>query len=314
MVGGARLKTHGLGVLAGSYLFVGSDHEMVVQKLGLGKAVKAKFGRPNVRPREVVADPVLPPVIDQDALKEMARNCTRPYQGVAYRDPPHVKVFFQIARQTKQAEACKRALKGREVARQEWKQERIAAATNGDWRAYRENVKRGGKSWETHFTSSQADLGVDAHRAVHDHFRRMYMGEPVPPFPFVFVPRSPDFTLQELHEALAKGKPGKPTIGDEVSHELLIAIGRTDEGAGRLLAWYNRLLHGDEPVPADWGKAVMVLLPKCPHQAASSKFVWDQRPIRSTPGCCWPVLVLLSSTRAPFRILAKGDRLLIMFG
>ena len=47
-------------------------------------------------------------------------------------------------------------------------------------------------------------------------------------------------------------------------HELLLAIGRSDEGADKLLAWYNRLLHGDEPVPADWGRAVMVLLPKCP--------------------------------------------------
>ena len=108
-------------------------------------------------------------------------------------------------------------------------------------------------------------MGRPTSSCVHEHFARIYAGDPYPPFPYAAVPRSEDFTVVvELHDAIAKGKNGEATGEDGIPHELLVAIGKDSEGEKKLLAWFNRLLHGEEPLPRDWGRAVMVLLPKCP--------------------------------------------------
>ena len=72
----------------------------------------------------------------------------------------------------------------------------------------------------------------------------------------------PDFTSDELQEALSKGKKGVAVGSDKVSHELLVAIAKTKEGEARLLEWFNRLLHGEEPLPSSWSRASMVLIPE----------------------------------------------------
>ena len=234
----------------------------------------------------------------QEALRYMAKTFTKPYQGVAYQDPQHVKVCFQIARDSGTSEAWKRALLERDRARREWRESRIEAATQGDWCAFRETKKRGANGWEAHFAASVADKGVDAHEAVHAHFAKLYAGARVPPFPFRDVPRSADFSLDDLHEALSKGKRGKANGIDEVSHELLVAIGKQPQGEMKLLEWFNRLLHGEEMLPRDWGHAVMVLLPKCDQPE-------DPKELR--PICLGSAAnkvfarMLLSRTRAAFR-------------
>ena len=193
----------------------------------------------------------------------MAKRFTRAYKGVSYEDPQHVKVFFQIARKSHGAEDWKRALRGRDAARKKWKESRIKAATSGDWQAYRETAKKGKQGWEDHFSNIVHEQGGDPHQMTHDHFAKIYKGQPVPPFPFTQVPTSADFTVMELRQAIAKGKTGKATGGDGVSHELLKAIGRQPEGELRLLAWFNRILHKIEPMPKDWAKTLMIVLPKC---------------------------------------------------
>ena len=273
VVGGLEGKAQGYGIIRDSHRFVGSDHDLVYQRVEIGKRASVYNGKPNTRPRQVRSELSIPSVINQHILQNMAREYTSPYKGMAYRDPLHVKIFFQTARRCNTSEAWKRALRERDKARRQWREERIAAATQGDWQAYRETAKRGSKGWEAHFAAEHDSKGVDPHCAIHQHFQRVYQGQAVPPFPYSLnlIPRSPDFTKDEVKDAINKGKKGKSTGEDGVSHELLLAIHRQPDGEERILAWFNRLLHGVEPIPKDWGRAVMIVLPKCAKPGTSQQ-------------------------------------------
>ena len=264
VVGGIQGECEGKGIVCDSYLFAGSDHDLVYQQVYVGNKTFKGKGRPNTRPRFVHEEIVVPPVINQSVLAGMAKKFSKPYSSKAYRDPQHVRVYFQAAESWE-----------RDAARKLWREERIEAATQGDWQAYRETAKRGVKGWEDHFATVVGEQGLDAHNVTHEHFAKIDRGQPIPPFPYHEVPRSPDFTVSELRAALRKGKRGRSTGEDGVSHELLQAINREPEGEERFLAWFNRMLHGVEPLPKDWGRAVMIVLPKC---ARPSK-VQQLRPI-----------------------------------
>ena len=104
----------------------------------------------------------------------------------------------------------------------------------------------------------------DPHDCIHRHFAKIHEGKNVRPFPFPTgsTPRATDFPIEELRWAISKGKRGKSNGQDGISFELIAAISANAEGEGKFLAWFNRLLHGEEPLPQDWDKAVMVVLPK----------------------------------------------------
>ena len=263
VVGGSKTCRVGLGIVEGSYMFVGSDHDMVLRRADFATRTRKVKGRPSICPKRVKGDIVIPSVLNQDTLKGLALQCTEPYARASYRDPQHVKVYFQVARRSKQPEDWRRALRERSKARSEWQAERVRDATSANWQAYRDVSKKGHNGWESHLAAKLVDQGTDPHAAVHQHFTQIYAGSPTPPFPFLEVPRAPDFSFAELQEAIAKGKNGKSTGEDGVPHELLVAISKSEEGETKLLEWFNRLLHGEEPLPRDWGRAVMVLLPKC---------------------------------------------------
>ena len=245
---------------------IGGDHEAVTQNVSFRFSPRKRVIRGSNRPRVVVKETVtVEGELTQEQLTRLAKSCTRPRPGLAYVDPPDVKVFFQVARLAKTAEAWKRALQGRKEARKVWAEGKIAAAAEGDWAAYRTVAKKGAAGWEGHFASA-LEKGVDPHQAVHDHLQRVYGGgkKPVPEFPYgpEKVSRVPDFTVEELREGLRKGKRGVAVGADKVSLELLLKLASTPEGEGKLLRWFNRLLHGEEPLPKDWGTASMILLPK----------------------------------------------------
>ena len=88
--------------------------------------------------------------------------------------------------------------------------------------------------------------------------------EGTPEFPFAptSVQTCPDFTSEELREALRKGRRKVAVGPDMVSLELLQAIADAPEGEEKILVWFNKLLHGHEPIPSRWSRATMVLLPK----------------------------------------------------
>ena len=75
---------------------------------------------------------------------------------------------------------------------------------------------------------------------------------------------SEDFSVEELRDAIRRVKEHEAAGQDGVPHELLRALARNEDGEGKLLAWYSRPLHGDEPLPSSWSTAVMVILPNCP--------------------------------------------------
>ena len=199
VVGARRCMHEGRGIVRDSHCFVGSDHDMVVQQVGFASGGTDRRGRPNTRPRSVKADIRVPDVIDQQVLEGMAA-VTQPYKGVAYKDSEAVKVYFRVARQTKSAEAWKRALSEREKERRAWREERIRAANNGDRSAYREHTKKGITGWEAHIASSVLESGGDPHQAVHGHFQRIYRDDVIPEFPYKEVPLSDDFTVEELRD------------------------------------------------------------------------------------------------------------------
>ena len=247
-----RAESDHLQIHVNSYMYVGGDHEGITQVVTFKLGSKLQISRRSNRPREVVREPVIEGELDQHKLTTIARQCTRPRQGHPYRDPQHVKVMFQLARRSHTSEDWKRALRERKQARKLWMEEKIRAATKGDWGAYQETTKKGSTGWESHF-------------AVHDHLQGVYGGsEPtsVPDFPFSTVERVPSFTPEELHDALQKGKNKKSVGSDQVPHELLRSIGATVEGQQKILAWFNRLLHGEESLPNEWSRASMILIPK----------------------------------------------------
>ena len=263
VVGGKHGERAGKGIARDSHRILGTDHDMVVQKVIVRAGSYVARGRPNTRPKWVSGDVALPPELNQAELVKLTNKYTRPYKGCSYRDPENVKVCFGIARRTGLAEDWKRAQAQRAAARREWREERIRAANNGDWKAYKECVKKGATGWEEHLATCLVDQDQEPHKAIHDYFEAIYRGEPTPEFPYQNVPKSPDFTVEELRDAVGRGKNGKATGEDGVPHELIKAIHKQPGGEELLLAWYNRLLHGTERLPEDWTRAVMVLLPKC---------------------------------------------------
>ena len=104
VLGGKHCEKTGLGV--DSRKFVGSDHELVAQngKFRTGPTVVACG--PNTRPNGFRGRKT-----HQTAQEAMAKQVTKPYKGVAYQDPQHVKVCFQIVRRSRTTEDWKRALR-----------------------------------------------------------------------------------------------------------------------------------------------------------------------------------------------------------
>ena len=97
---------------------------------------------------------------------------------------------------------------------------------------------------------------------MHDHLQAIYGKNPVSAFPFETTARSLDFSHEELSAALRKGKMREAVGADQKSHELLVEIGRDEEGSRLLLEWFNKLLRGEEDFPEDWASTLMIIIPK----------------------------------------------------
>ena len=80
-----------------------------------------------------------------------------------------------MARRSKEPEAWKRALRKRKNARKVWMENKIRAATEGDWGAYRVAVKEGATGWEGHLAEKLGEH-VNPHEAIHHHLQGVYGG------------------------------------------------------------------------------------------------------------------------------------------
>ena len=219
-------------------------------------------GKADTRARRVCTPLELPANLNQESLRDLSARFTRPYESIAIVDPQHVKVCFQIARKSRLPEDWTRALRERGIAR---RVERGADREGYQWglEGFPGDGQEG-REWMAGSLCRQGDgRGEDPHDIMHEQFSQLYQGDPIPPFPGNDVPRSPDFTAEELRDAVRRLKNGKSTGGDGVPRELLQHILDAEGGEDLLLGWFNRLLHREEDIPKDWGRAVMVLLPKC---------------------------------------------------
>ena len=268
MVGTKHCTSADARIHENSYMFLGTcDHDAVTQVVTFRhRPVKRAF-KGGSGPRVVVARPVVEGPLSQTKLEEIAVRCTKPIQGQAYKDPEDVKALFRIARAGRHAPDWKTALKARSDARKVWMDGKIRDAAAGDWGAYKATVKKGVAGWEGKLADALGE-DQDPHHEIHEHLAKVYgEGQPrVPEFPYPAceVMPVPDFTCQELQDALHKGKKGVSVGPDRVSHELLLSIAATPEGEDRILEWFNKLLHGHEPLPKRWSRASMVLIPKVP--------------------------------------------------
>ena len=269
MVGCKHCEARPAVIHEGSHLFLGtSDHDAVSHVVGFRLKPSGRPKRGSQRPRVVVEVPRVEGELNQQKLERLARTCTKPVAGNAYQDPEDVKVLFRMARHGKRPEDWKAAMKARLGARKRWMENKIEAATKGDWGAFKVATKTGATGWEGHLADALGE-GSDPHREIHGHLQAVYGRErdKIPAFPYQVeqLERVPDFTVEELRDALRKGKKRVAVGPDKVSHELLQAIGDLPEGENKILAWFNKLLQGSEPIPKEWSRASMVLLPKVQH-------------------------------------------------
>ena len=158
----------------------------------------------------------------------------------------------------------------RRKAREVWESERLDGASQGNWQDFRLMRKKGG-GWETHFAEA---MDGEPHENIHEHLKGIYDGEALPPFPEGTIQDSPLFTLQELKEAVGKGRGKKAVGADMIPHELLVAFCEREDEAGKLLDWMNSILASGD-VPQEWGEVVMIVLAKI----ARPELVKQVRPI-----------------------------------
>ena len=292
MVGTKHARARSSTIHVDSFMQAGADHGAVSQVVLFQQKPGRTSHRTSTQPRLVKAGPLpLPAVMSQEALEGLAEKHTKPWPSQSYVDPHEVKVYYQVARECGTSEAWKRAHRERAEARKRWRATHVGAACKGNWGSYRVTVKKGATGWEDEFANATPE-GKDPHDEVHKHLQAIYQGVPLPEFPEREV--GADFMARE---ALRKGARRKSAGGDKVPHELLVAIGESEEGTRLLVDWFTRMLHG-EPHPKAWEKGIMVLIPKITHPTLPKHV----RPICLASYC----RLLLERTRGSAQILGSG--------
>ncbi|CAE7292934.1 pol [Symbiodinium necroappetens] len=166
---------------------------------------------------------------------------------------------FSYAKATGEGAAWTRARKLRKQARLEWEQDRLDRATSGDWNAYRQLKKPKNEGWDVVF--AEAHEGKEPHQVIHDHLAGIYgTGQVIPPLGAWDGPVDL-FTLEELEQAISKGKRGKAVGVDGTSQEFLVGLAAVPGGKEALLRFFNKV-YQEAAIPADWNTALMVVIPK----------------------------------------------------
>ena len=187
----------------------------------------------------------LPPVIssglDETELENLAKVHTEPPTSTAYE---------RDVQDRKEGQICLRLEAGTSA------QAGVSAKV--------ERRQGEGCNWRGLGCSEKASQGptVDGKRALRKQrprktHTRSCTDLPPPPIP---THPSPDFSEDELREAICWGASGKSVGEDGISLELLRRIAEVDRGCKKLLKWFNSLLH-TEDLPARWHQSAMILLP-----------------------------------------------------
>ena len=235
---------------------IGTDHEILSSSFRV--RARRTHQRHCTRPRVWVGGHQHLDNIDQDSLMQLARTCTKPRPGYAYKDPPEVKRAARQARLSKTAAAWKEVRRLRKQARLTWEQQRVLRATSGDWSAFRSCKPQADMGWVEGFANAQTR---DPHQAVHDHLTKVYAGRA--PAPNVGPPSETvvGFSEFELDTALGQMQSGKSVGSDGTSKELLVGVCEIEGGKVLLLEFLTRVLTTQE-IPDQWNTPLMILLPK----------------------------------------------------
>ena len=285
-----------LEIVKDSHRAIGTDHELLRCAVHLCPArERASF---NTRPRVWTSGPQLIDGIDQGVLKKLARECTKPKPGKAYKDPIAVKQAVKTARVSRAAAAWKEVHKLRKHARKVWENQRIQEAMQGDWEQVRKLRMVKNTGWDIHFAEKQGE--GDPHQCMHEHLENIYTtGNQLPALP-AWDGEVQAFTEDELKTAIAAGHRNKAVGADMTSHELLQGIMDTPGGCTHLLEFYNHILCTAD-IPEDWNRAIMVVIPKTSFPSEPG----DLRPL-SMGSAAAKVFARMLLTRSAPQIQLKG--------
>ncbi|CAE7623402.1 unnamed protein product [Symbiodinium microadriaticum] len=250
-----RTRHHEIRIHRDSYSYVGTDHDLLQGSFALRG--RGRWAQHATAPRVWIGGPTEITKIDQGALEQLAKTCTRVRAGVRYRDTAEVKVLFRRAKQSKTSQSWKQALAARRAARRQWEAERLQRASQGDWQAYRAYSKQANPGWDHNFADAQRK---DPHEVVHEHLKGIFQGPGLPPV----SPLRGDcraFDVEELSLAVGQLKLGKSVGLDLTSTELLRALVDIEGGRVHLLEYLNGVFVKQE-VPRAWNKPLLILLPK----------------------------------------------------
>ena len=124
MIWKRRLDLKEVNIEADRRHVIGTDHALLHCDLYTGTRLWTRWGNDS-RPRYMMKE--LPPevVVDVDDLSRMARQCTGPRIGNAYKDPDEVKESIRIARSSHSPADWKIVHRQRRQAKRRWEADRL---------------------------------------------------------------------------------------------------------------------------------------------------------------------------------------------
>ena len=128
---------------------IGSDHAFLFADLFVLRAIpKLKWGNDS-RARWVVGELPSRILVDEDDVRQLAAEFTKPRKSCAYQDDQHTRAAFRHARSTNLVSDWKKSHKLRKHARSQWQQARLSRVLQGDWEVFRQiqNEKKRRRGW-----------------------------------------------------------------------------------------------------------------------------------------------------------------------
>ena len=202
--------------------------------------------------------------VDQKTLQDLAKKCTAPRPGLRYRDPSEVKDLYAKAKQNwvgarledgtqsqtegpRRLEECSQRTCCRWTLAELQKPQETLVVTNGPSTMLRQ-LKRPNRSP----SDGRSNISVL-------FFQKTEPRDP--PRWNKDIDTGNHFTIEDLRQALHKGKTSKAVGEDLVSFELISALCEDSATEQALLNWMERLRCG-EALPREWLRTVVTLLPK----------------------------------------------------
>ena len=247
------LLQRGVRIFPESCLSLGTDHDLQEGCFAL-RGTRA-VSRPPTRARVWVGGVDKIDRLDQQALVDLAKRCTKPKPSVAYKDSKRTKDALKHARVTKSREAWKQALALRRVDRRQWELDRLRKASQCAWAHFQDVKAPGQGSWDLEFADAQVQ---DPHVTCRQCTRVSQCSRGIVP-----THAASGFTVQEVRQAVSQMSKNKSVGVDLTSRELFEGLLGVPGGDSHLAEFFTNILVTRE-VPRDWNTSVLILLAKIP--------------------------------------------------